>query len=133
MCVCVCVCVCVERERERCHSKLSSNINKISTCRKLIKLLEKETATHSSILAWRIPRTEESGGPQSKELDMTEQLTQSNYSSTNTTYSFLNLLCTQKNNLIITFLPLCSPRIIFRNTFGRRGRRRKIKGEKARI
>ena len=37
--------------------------------------LEKETATHSSILAWRIPRTEESGGLQStgsKELDTTE-------------------------------------------------------------
>ena len=33
-------------------------------------------ATHSSILAWRIPRAEEPGGPQSmgsqKELDMTE-------------------------------------------------------------
>ena len=28
-------------------------------------LLEKETATHSSILAWRIPWTEESGGLQS--------------------------------------------------------------------
>ena len=28
-------------------------------------LLEKETATHSSILAWRIPRTEEPGGLQS--------------------------------------------------------------------
>ena len=27
--------------------------------------LEKETATHSTILAWRIPRTEEPGGPQS--------------------------------------------------------------------
>ena len=67
-----------------------------------------------------------------KESDMTEQLTQSNYSSTNTTYSFLNLLYTKKNNLLITFLPLCSPRIIFRNTFGRRGRR-KIKGEKASI
>ena len=24
--------------------------------------LEKETATHSSVLAWRIPRTEEPGG-----------------------------------------------------------------------
>ena len=38
--------------------------------------LEKEMATHSSILAWRIPRAEEPGGPQSmgsqKELDMTE-------------------------------------------------------------
>ena len=29
-------------------------------------LLEKEMATHSSILAWRIPRTEEPGGLQSK-------------------------------------------------------------------
>ena len=37
-------------------------------------LLEEEMATHSSILAWRIPWTEESGGLQSmrcKELDMT--------------------------------------------------------------
>ena len=41
--------------------------------------LEKEmqTATHSSILAWEIPRTEEPGGLQSighKESDVTEQL-----------------------------------------------------------
>ena len=39
--------------------------------------LEKEMATHSSILAWRIPWTEEFGGLQStsrKESDMTEQL-----------------------------------------------------------
>ena len=28
--------------------------------------LEKETATHFSILAWRIPQTEEPGGLQSK-------------------------------------------------------------------
>ena len=37
--------------------------------------LEKEMATHSSILAWRIPGTEEPGGLLSrghKELDMTE-------------------------------------------------------------
>ena len=38
--------------------------------------LEKEMATHSSIPAWRIPRTEEPGGLHSpwglKELDMTE-------------------------------------------------------------
>ena len=27
--------------------------------------LEKEMATHSSVLAWRIPRTEEAGGLQS--------------------------------------------------------------------
>ena len=40
--------------------------------------LEKEMATHSSILAWRIPRTEEPGGLQSmvsQESDITEQLT----------------------------------------------------------
>ena len=39
--------------------------------------LEKEMATRSSILAWRIPWTEEPGGLQStgrKELDMTERL-----------------------------------------------------------
>ena len=38
---------------------------------------EKEMATHSSILAWRIPWTEEFGGLQSmgrKESDMTERL-----------------------------------------------------------
>ena len=36
---------------------------------------EKEMATHSGILAWKIPRTEESGGLQSmgpKELNMIE-------------------------------------------------------------
>ena len=40
--------------------------------------LEKEMATHSSILAWRIPWTEEPGGLQTmdhKELDTTEQIT----------------------------------------------------------
>ena len=39
--------------------------------------LEKGIATHSSILAWRIPWTEEPGGLQSmgcKEIDMTERL-----------------------------------------------------------
>ena len=36
------------------------------------KSLEKGKATHSSILAWRIPWTEELGGLQSKEWDTTE-------------------------------------------------------------
>ena len=39
--------------------------------------LEKEMATHASILAWRIPRTEEPGrlqSMQSQESDMTSQL-----------------------------------------------------------
>ena len=38
-------------------------------------LLEEETATHPSILAWKIPWTEEPGGPHPwgcKESDMTE-------------------------------------------------------------
>ena len=39
--------------------------------------LEEETVTHSSVLAWRIPWTEETGGLQStgsqKSLDMTER------------------------------------------------------------
>ena len=35
--------------------------------------LEMEMATHSSILAWRIPWAEEPGGLQAKELDMTKQ------------------------------------------------------------
>ena len=35
--------------------------------------LEEEMVTLSSILAWRIPWTEEPGGP--KEADMTERLT----------------------------------------------------------
>ena len=42
-------------------------------------LLEKEMATHSNILAWRIPRTEPGGySPWGyKESDMTGQLTHS--------------------------------------------------------
>ena len=38
--------------------------------------MEKEMATHSIILVWEIPRTEESGGLQSmgsEELDMTQR------------------------------------------------------------
>ena len=40
--------------------------------------LEESVATHSSILSWRIPWSEKSGGVQSmesKESDMTERLT----------------------------------------------------------
>ena len=46
-------------------------------CCCLTLTLEKEMATHSSILAWRIPWTEELGGLQStggKESDTTERL-----------------------------------------------------------
>ena len=34
--------------------------------------LKEKMRTHSSILAWKVPRTEEPGGIQAKELDMTE-------------------------------------------------------------
>ena len=46
--------------------------------------LEEEMVTHSSILAWRIPWTEEPGGLQSRglqESDRTEQLTHPQVSS----------------------------------------------------
>ena len=36
--------------------------------------LEEETATYSSILVWKIPRTEDSGGLQSKGLQSQTQL-----------------------------------------------------------
>ena len=45
-------------------------------------LLGEETTTHSSILAWKIPWTEEPGRLYTwglKELDMTEQLTHTLY------------------------------------------------------
>ena len=35
-------------------------------------LLEKEMATHSSILAWRTPWTEEPGGPTSNGVTMSQ-------------------------------------------------------------
>ena len=47
--------------------------------------LEKGMAAHSSILAWRIPRTEEPGGLQSvrsqRESETTERLTHTRFSS----------------------------------------------------
>ena len=43
----------------------SATAGDASSIRGLEDLLEKEMATHSSILAWRIPQTEEPGGPQS--------------------------------------------------------------------
>ena len=64
--------------------------------------LEKEMVTHSSILAWKIPWTEESGGLQSmgpKELDTTEHLTKYIYIYTHThthththTYTFVTYI-----------------------------------------
>ena len=40
----------------------------------VLLILEKEMVTHSSILAWRVPWTEEPGRLQSMGSDMTEQL-----------------------------------------------------------
>ena len=50
--------------------------------------LEKEMATHSSILAWRIPWTEKPSGLH-KESDMTEQLTHTNVSVENLDFHML--------------------------------------------
>ena len=60
--------------------------------------LEEGMATHSSILAWRIPWTEEPGSPWGhKELDTTEQLNNNNlFSSCSLITSYgcsLNKLC----------------------------------------
>ena len=49
----MCVCVCV------CSSELALDLNRISVQAEM----EKEMATHSSVLAWRIPWTEEPGRP----------------------------------------------------------------------
>ena len=46
--------------------------------------LEKEMATHSSILAWEIPWTEEPGGPHS----MSSQQSQTRLSNFTSTFSF---------------------------------------------
>ena len=46
----------------------------------LVGPLEKEMATHSSLLAWRIPRTEEPNGPWVlKDLDRTEWLNRTDW------------------------------------------------------
>ena len=56
----------------------AGEIRDVSLIPGLGRSLEKEMATHSSILAWRTPWTEEPGGLHSwgcKECDTTEQLT----------------------------------------------------------
>ena len=54
--------------------------------------LEKEVATHSSILAWEILWTEESGGPWGhKELDMTERTCAHTHTHTHTHTQSSNL------------------------------------------
>ena len=46
------------------------NAGDLSSTPGLGRSLEKEMATHSSILAWEIPRTEEPGGLQTMELEL---------------------------------------------------------------
>ena len=66
MCVCVCVCVCV-------LGFLGGSVVKNPSAKQEMRVhsldqedpLEKEMATHSSILVWEIPWTEETGGLQS--------------------------------------------------------------------
>ena len=57
------------------YTTLENEVGKF--CTLLLDILEKEMATHSSLLAWRIPWTEEPDGLQSmgsQELDTTERL-----------------------------------------------------------
>ena len=57
--------------------------------------LEKRMATHSSILSWRVPWTEEPGGLQSaghKQLDTVEQLTRTHFLDTISFDSLKSLL-----------------------------------------
>ena len=58
--------------------------------------LEKGMATHSSILAWRVPWTEQPGGPQS----MTSQRTR--HAWVTTTFSFQRLVHTNPNGKTLT-------------------------------
>ena len=59
---------------DRKESDTTERLNNNSICleRKELRILEKEMATHSSILAWRIPWTEEPGGLQFMASQRTE-------------------------------------------------------------
>ena len=65
--------------------------------------LEKEMATHSSNLAWRIPRTEEPGGLQfmvSQRVDMTKWLTHTHTHVCIHTVD--SLCCTSENSTMLS-------------------------------
>ena len=60
--------------------------------------LEKKMATHSSILAWRIPWTEEPGGPQSTALQrVTQSCATNSFFLPLTAYTTLNLTPTSES------------------------------------
>ena len=63
-------------------------------------MLEKEMATHSRILAWRIPWTKEPGGLQSKESDTTERLT---HTHTHTKSAYFKNLSTYTVKFLFQF------------------------------
>ena len=63
ICVCVCVCVCIHISVKRMPAMQETRVESLGW----EDPLEKEMATHSSILAWRIPWTEEPSGLQSLE------------------------------------------------------------------
>ena len=68
VCVCVCVCVCILQvalvtKEPPCQCRQTEEMRVRSLGQK--DLLEEGTATHSSILAWRIPWTEETDELQS--------------------------------------------------------------------
>ena len=71
--------------------------------------LEKGMATHSSILAWRIPWTEKTGGLQSKGLQRVRHDEVSNaftvFSVPFSTFSLSSLISTKFSCLIITDAP----------------------------
>ena len=78
MCVCVCVCVCVYlRASLMVQMVKNPPVMRETQVPSLGREdpLEKGMATHSSILAWRIPGTEEPQPWGHEELDMTEHLT----------------------------------------------------------
>ena len=60
--------------------------------------LEKGMATHSSILAWRIPWTEEPGPWGHKELEMTKQLTHTFVKRIDLMLSVLSTIIFQKKS-----------------------------------
>ena len=70
--------------------------------------LEKEITSHSSILAWRIPWTEEHGGLQSmgsQELDMTERLNHHHHQEHKLCVCLLIQVCSTLCNLKHCSLP----------------------------
>ena len=77
----LCECLVIQCSLDGSHgSKSSCNSGDLDSISGLGRSPEKGVVTHSSILAWRIPWTEESGWLQimgHKELDMTERLTTS--------------------------------------------------------